>query len=742
MTRVPRPVACAGVASVVLCILGGSSPARAGAVGLRDLPGFSPAQIEGRLGWERVLLETPQPDSAWRHLRILTEEPHVAGTPADRATAVYVRDRLRAYGLDAQLVEYQVLLNYPRHVALELVEPVPMKLSLREQPIEGDKDSADSSFFDGFHGYSADGDVAAQVVYANYGRPEDYEAIEKLGVSAKGKIALVRYGKLFRGLKVRIAEERGAAGVLIYSDPADDGYAKGDIYPKGPWRHPSAIQRGSVQFLSNAPGDPTTPGWPSLQGARRVTRREAANLARIPSLPIAYGEAEKILSRLDGPNAPEGFQGALPLAYHVGPGEARVRMVVENDYAIRPIWDVVTRIPGSETPERWVVCGNHRDAWVYGASDPNSGTAALLEMGRAFGVALQGGWKPRRSIVICSWDGEEYGLLGSTEWGEDGARTLPGKVVAYLNLDSAVRGRELGMAGVPSLRDFLTACARDVSDPVTGSSLLVAWDREAKKAAKDEWRQEERLRRARGEPSRPLEAELGELGSGSDYTVFLDHLGIPAIDFRFGGPDGIYHSAYDNLAWMERFGDRLFLYHAVAARMWGLMTARLADAPALPLQYSRYGRAIDDALEGLTRKVEEYNEDAPDSAKRLRFDATAARGQARRMQDAGERVERAIEAALASGSDRVNGRPLAEVNDELVAVERDLLAPDGIKGRPWYRHLVYAPGKDTGYEAIPLPEPAHAIKDRSQADIDSGMARLGDALERAARRLEALAGSR
>jgi len=713
--------------AVLAFFLSMAAQAQDGATGdlrVRPAPllGFDDETAQRQRDMERILLTTPQPDSAKMALRILTEEPHVAGTPADYATAVYVRDRMRSFGLESQIVEYTVLLNYPKHVSLALVEPTQEALSLREEPIEGDKDSADSSFFDGFHGYSADGVVTGQVVYANYGRPDDFEALAKMGVSVKGRIVLVRYGNMFRGLKVRLAEERGAIGVLIYSDPADDGYAKGDIYPTGPWRHPSAIQRGSVQYLSTAPGDPTTPGWASTKGAKRLARAEMKNMPKIPSLPISYGEAEKILARLDGPNVPEGFQGALPFAYHVGPGQAKVRMEVVNDYAMRTIWDVITKIPGSEEPDRWVVTGNHRDAWTYGANDPNSGTATMLEMARSLSAALKSGWKPRRSIVICSWDGEEYGLLGSTEWGEDNAKTLPGKAVVYFNIDSAVGGRDFGMSGVPSLRDFLVEAAGDVADPVTGKPIRDAWETAQKNSTKEKWRAEERLRKAQGQPSRPNEAMIGPLGSGSDYTVFLDRLGIPSTDFRFSGANGVYHSAYDDLTWMDRFTDRLFLYHGAAARYWGLVVTRFADAPVLPLHYSRYGQTIEDALTDLQRKVEDYNQDQSDSSKKLRLDVTNAMAAARRIHDAGLRLESAQSAAA---------------NDGLVATEADFLAPDGLKGRPWYRHLIYAPGYDTGYEAVIFPEPAQAVKERNQADLDAGMRRLESALSRAAARLEA-----
>jgi N-acetylated-alpha-linked acidic dipeptidase len=347
-------------------------------------------------------------------------------------------------------------------------------------------------------------------------------------------------------------------------------------------------------------------------------------------------------------------------------------------------------------------------------------------MARSLGAALKTGWKPRRTIVLCSWDGEEYGLLGSTEWGEDNARTLPGKAVAYFNCDAAVNGRDFGMAGVPSLRDFLVEAAGDTPDPVTGKPIKETWEGAQKAATKEKWRSEERLRKASGQPSRANEAQIGALGSGSDYTVFLDRLGIPSADFRFSGPNGVYHSAYDDFTWMERFADRLFLYHATAARYWGLIVTRMADAPDLPLHYSRYGQTIEDALTDLQRKVDDYNDDQTDAAKKLRLDVSTAMAAAGRIHDAGVRLE----SAMGPGTGR------AERNDALVSVEGDFLAADGLKGRPWYRHLIYAPGYDTGYEAVIFPEPAQAVKEKSQADLDAGMKRVEVALDRAASRLE------
>jgi N-acetylated-alpha-linked acidic dipeptidase len=412
-------------------------------------------------------------------------------------------------------------------------------------------------------------------------------------------------------------------------------------------------------------------------------------------------------------------------------------MRVENDYALRTIWNVEATIPGSERPDRWVVCGNHHDAWTYGAADPNGGTAASLEMARAFGEAMKAGWQPRRTIVLCSWDGEEYGLLGSVEWGESQKKTLPGKVVTYFNMDSAVRGNALRLQGVPSLRDHMAAVIRDVSDPETGLPLYDAWSKRVLADGKKKWMQRARVRRAAGLGVPPREPELGALGSGSDYTVFLDHLGIPSIDLRFTGPDGIYHSAYDNLTWMEKFGDPLFVYHAAAARLWGLAAMRMADAELLPLRYSRYAAAIDEFLHDIEEQVEDYNY-GKEKDSRLQLDLGPCRELVERMSEAAERIEAQQEPWLSGVS---TGESPAEFNDQLVAVEIDFLAPDGIKGRPWFRHLIYAPGKDTGYAPIPLPEPAHAIKDGSQSDLNEGMRRLEEALTRATERLEALAGA-
>ena len=414
--------------------------------------------------------------------------------------------------------------------------------------------------------------------------PPDYEALQKAGVDVKGKIVIVRYGNSFRGVKAKVAQDHGAIGCIIYSDPADDGYMQGDVYPKGPWRPVASGQRGSVQFLFKYPGDPLTPGKPAIPGVPRLSMEEAyEDIPRIPVQPLGYDEARKLLEPLKGPVRPKGFQGGLPFAYHVGgTDDVRVHLKTDMDYQTRTIWDVIARIDGETEKDRWVIMGNHRDAWVFGAVDPNSGTAAMLEVGRAFGQLLKQGWKPRRTIVLGSWDAEEYGLIGSTEWAEENADELQAKAVAYLNVDVAVSGPNFGASSVPSLWKLIRAATRDVKDPKTGKSIY------------EQWQDRAREQRPEADQDSKVEARIGALGSGSDYTPFLQHLGVPATDMGFGGDYGVYHSAYDSFYWMSHFGDPNFVYHVAAAQLWGTIAMRLADAVALPFDYTDYADQIRD----------------------------------------------------------------------------------------------------------------------------------------------------
>ena len=440
--------------------------------------GFSRASADALAKYERIILDTPSAANARKWLEALTAEPHVAGTPAEKKVADYVRDRLTEFGLSVETVKYDVFLNHPKQVALTMTAPSRQELALKEDVYPQDKISGSPGQFPAFHGYGASGVASGQVIYVNYGAPADHERLKTMGLSVEGKIVLVRYGGAFRGLKVKEAQERGAIGVLIYSDPADDGYMRGDVYPDGPMRPASAIQRGSVQYLSIQPGDPSTPGGiPSTDGAKRITRDQMNNVPKIPSLPIAYREAEKLMRNLGGPRVPNEWQGGLPFAYHVGPGGAAVEMKVEMDEGLKPIYNVMATIPG--TGDQVLVVGNHRDAWTPGAIDPNSGTAAMLEVARSLGVALKAGWKPRRTIILGSWDAEEYGLVGSTEWAEANAAMLSQKAVAYLNIDSAVLGADFNASGVPSMRDVMREVARVVPDPKKGGSIGALWEKRA-----------------------------------------------------------------------------------------------------------------------------------------------------------------------------------------------------------------------------------------------------------------------
>lgn len=727
----PLHVRRAVVAQLGAALLTLVSTAAPRAVGQAAPLGFFPARAVEQARAERAFLATPTPEQASRTLRALTEEPHVAGTPQEKRVADYVKARFEELGLATEVASYEVFLNHPRSVALALVAPVQEELSLVEPALPGDKDSGMHGMFPAFHGYGASGHAEGQVIYANYGTRADFERLKALGVDVTGRIVLVRYGAVFRGLKVKEAQERGALGVLIYSDPADDGYAKGDVYPDGPMRPPQAIQRGSVQYLSLGPGDPTTPGYASVAGARRVPRDLLTTVPKIPSLPIAYAEAEKILRRLGGPNVPDGWQGALPFAYHIGPGAAAVAMDVRMDEGLKPIYDVFARITGTEEPERLVIVGNHRDAWTHGAVDPNSGTTVMLEVARGLSAALKAGWRPRRTILLASWDAEEYGLVGSTEWVEHQSETLRRGALAYLNVDVAATGSELHLGGVPSLRDVVREAAGDVAEPRQGGTLLEAWERRARR----EWAQGAPVELSASE--RPFEAQLDPLGSGSDYTAFLDHVGVPSFDMSFTGDYGVYHSVFDNYRWMSEHGDPGFHYHVAGARLLGLITMRLASADVVPLRFGAYARALEGQLDALRRDVRRRARElaAPDSRPPLAPDFAALLAALDAFGRAGTEADRALD-ALARGADRERA---GRANEAALALERSFIAEQGLPGRPWFRHVLVAPGTTTGYAPWPFPGLVQAVEERDAALFDAQAARIEAALKEATGRLSALA---
>ena len=680
----------------------------------QTIDGFSAARSQDERRIEEQFRAVPQGPSAREHLRRLTAEPHVAGTPEDYATAVYVRDQMRAFGLPAELKEYQVWLNYPKtDPIVELIAPRREKISVREAVIREDPTSSNSKITPLFNGYAASGDVTAPLVYANYGLPPDYDALAKAGVDVKGKIVIVRYGNSFRGVKAKVAQDHGAIGCIIYSDPADDGYAQGDVYPRGPWRPTASGQRGSVQFLFQYPGDPLTPGKPAIPGTPRISLEEAyADIPRIPVQPLAYDEARKMIEPLKGPVRPRGFQGAFPFAYHVGgTNDVRVHLKTDMDYASRTLWDVVARIDGREESDRWVVMGNHRDAWVFGAVDPNSGTATMLEAARGFADLLKSGWHPRRTIILCSWDGEEYGLIGSTEWAEENAAELQQKAIAYLNVDVAVNGPNYNASSVPSLWRLIRGATRDVKDPKSGKTVYQQWT--------------DRAREQRNELDSDYDAEahIGPLGSGSDYTPFLQHLGIASTDMGFGGDYGVYHSAFDSFYWMTHFGDPDFAYHVAAAQLWGTMALRLADSAALPFDYVDYATAI-----------REYFDESVRLAKRRHLesavDEKAMNDALRNFADEAARTE--TESARLAADDKASSARLRRMNDALMNAERAFIDEQGLMGRPWYKHEIYAPGIFTGYAAQPLTDFRQALDDRNSTNMRSGLARIVAAINRAA----------
>jgi N-acetylated-alpha-linked acidic dipeptidase len=700
------------------------------------LEGFTPADSAVERALEDRFRAIPRPERAREHLRQLTKEPHVAGTQEDHQTALYVRDRLREYGIDAELKEYQVLLPYPKMpTVLELVAPRRERLRLQEAAIPEDPTSSSRKIIPLFNGYSASGDVTAPLVYVNYGLPEDYAALKKLNVETKGKIVIARYGKSFRGVKARVAEEHGAVGVIIYSDPADDGYAQGDVYPKGPWRPETSAQRGSVQYLFIHPGDPLTPGTPAITGTPRLTQAQATNLPRLPVQPISYGDARRLLEPLRGAVRPTGFQGGLPFAYHVGgTNDVRVHLKTDMEFKTTTIWDVVGRVEGGEEKDRWVVLGNHRDAWTFGAVDPNSGTAAMLELARGFGELVKQGWKPRRTIILCSWDAEEQGLIGSTEWAEENANELKEKAVAYLNMDVAVSGANFGASSVPTMWKLVRAAARDVRDPKTGKSVYQAWQDKSR-----EDKPEAELTDAEAGTDTPVaEARIAALGSGSDFTPFLQHLGVPSLDMGFGGDYGVYHSAYDSFAWMAKFGDPQFTYHVAAAQIWGTIAMRLADSSGLPLDYADYADQIRDFINGTVKTARRRKLADSFDAKALLDAAKDLGDEAARTRTRRDDLVIEIERSRTRADDahpRAVAR-LRKINDSLLAAERALTDARGLTGRPWYTHQIYAPGFYTGYAAQPLPDLRQAIEDRNTTNAREAAARITAAIRRAAQTLK------
>ena len=681
-----------------------------------ELRGFTNARAAAHLETEKQFLTLPNADRIRDAHQLLTDRPHMAGTPRDRELAEWTRDQFREYGLDdVEITTHEVLLPYPEEVSVEMTEPQVWRASMREDPVPGDPHTQlpNDQLGIPYHAYSASGDVTAPVIYAGSGNPADYEWLAKQGIDVRGKLVLVRYSVpySYRGFKALTAQQRGAAGLLIYSDPADDGFAKGKVYPDGPWGPESHIQRGGIVYDFMVPGDPLTPGWASTPDAKRIDKADAASLPTIVSVPLSFKDARVILASLAGPEVPEPWRGALPLTYRAGAGETVLRVRVRADDRIRPIWTVTGMLRGSERPDEVIIVGNHRDAWIYGGVDPSSGSAALMELARTLGELKNTGWRPARTILFASWDAEEFTLTSSTEWGEQHASWLRENAVAYLNVDSAASGPNLSIAAVPALNHLIEDATRVVRDP--GSKLTLAA------------RARDRASRERGVLPTGSAGETidNRLGSGSDYTVFLNYLGVPVADLTFDGPYGVYHSMYDNHRWVATIGDPGFRYHVALVQLWGLVTLRLADADVIPLDYAPYAERIREYANEIERRwIPRRQADDPLA------DVRAASDEMRKSADL---FKARVRAALAQSDPRL----ITRLNRQIISAERALLDPAGIPGRPWYRHVVYAP-KFT-YAPEVLPGVAEAVDSGDHARALVQATRLAAAVRRAAAALGA-----
>ncbi len=700
-------------------------------------PPSPPSQVFGfrdftqQAKWDQKFLTVPDPKLAQQHLKTLTSAPHWASSPEDYATALYVAERFKAAGLQTEIVPYSVLMNKPTSILIEAFDATGHKIftgPTREhvEPTANgvaDRFQDDPRVLPAFNDSSPAADVTAPVIYANYGRLADFQRLASLGVSVKGKIVLVRYGAVYRGVKAYIAQQFGAKGVLIYSDPADDGFKDLQRYPAGPNRPDSAVQRGSVQFLPIYPGDPTTPGIasvPTLPASQRIpTNKLQYDLPSIPANPLSSADAAPILRALGGPSAPRDWQGGMGFPYRLGgDSDVSVHMRLTKDAGLRTIWDVIGKIPGASDPSQWVIAGNHRDAWVYGAADPSSGTAAMLEAVHGLGVLLQQGWRPRRTIIIGSWDAEEEGMIGSTEWAEQqDTDKRPANLhhsVAYFNIDVAVSGPIFNAAAVPSLRQFVRQIATEVPSPA-GGTVFQQW----KKDENEGVTRHNPTNTAADAQSTSNELHIGDLGSGSDYTPFLQHDGVPSTDIGSDGPFSVYHSVYDNYDWFVRFADPTFAYLQQQARFLGLEILHMADADVLPYNYEVYAQEIHGYLE--QAHIRSRNAD-------LKLDFTRTLAAADQF---------AAAARIAHAHQLSPPKDAATLDHQLASVERALLIPEGLPHRPWYRHSIYAPGEFTGYEAVMIPGVNEAIDvanaQRAQTQLDA----LTQALTRAATALSA-----
>jgi|HubBroStandDraft_6_1064221.scaffolds.fasta_scaffold00383_13 N-acetylated-alpha-linked acidic dipeptidase len=711
-----------------------------------SLPGYTHASSPVERDWEAKFRAIPVASNERDYVQRLSARPHHVGSPYDKDNAEWILSQFKSWGWDAHIENFDVLFPSPKERKLELFEPTKFTAKLMEPPVAVDPTSGQNSEqLPTYNAYSADGDVTGPLVYVNYGVPDDYDQLDRLGISVKGAIVIARYGGSWRGVKPKVAAEHGAIGCLIYSDPHDDGYFEGDVFPKGPMRPPDGVQRGSVMdFASYSPGDPLTPGIGATKDAKRLTLKDDIAITKIPTLPISYGDAQPLLAALAGPMAPAGWRGSLPIPYHLGSGPAKVHLLVKANWDMKTLYDVIAKLPGSDQADQWVIRGNHHDGWVNGAEDPISGQAALLEEARSLGELWKQGWRPKRTIIYCAWDGEEEGLLGSTEWGETHDAELKQHAVIYINSDSNGRGY-LFMGGSPSLTHFINGVARDIQDPETHLSAF-------------ERTRFGDLSRARSEEDRKDLREhgdlrLGPLGSGSDYTVFEDHLGIASLNLGFGGEDqgGIYHSVYDDFYWYTHFSDTDFSYGRTLSEMIGSSVMRFADADLLPFEFKDlsstirlYSKQLKTAAESQRDGIIQTNKDLADGyytaisdpkhpmspppheevPPHLNFapldNATDA------LAESADRYHSALAKAWGAG---VDATTLADLNKKLAEAEHHLTTDEGLLRRGWYKQMIDAPGVYSGYGAKTIPGVREAVEQKHWDEASAEIVRISKVLD-------------
>ena len=702
-----------------------------------SLAGYSTDGARTERDWESKFRDIPSPDNQRDYMKRLTARPHHVGSAYDKDNAEWLLAKFKEWGLDAQIENFDVLFPTPKERVVELLEPTKFKALLQEPALAVDPTSnQQTEQLPVYHAYSADGDVTAPLVYVNYGVPEDYEKLDRLGISVKGAIVIARYGESWRGIKPKVAAEHGAVGCIIYSDPHDDGYYVDNVFPEGPMRNKTGAQRGSVMDMPVYPGDPLTPGVGAVPGAKRLDLKDAKTITKIPVLPISYGDAQPLLSALKGPVAPEGWRGSLAITYHISPGPAKVHLVVKSNWDTKRLYDVIFKIPGATYPDEWIVRGNHHDAWVNGAEDPISGAVAEMEEARALAELLKQGWKPKRTIIYALWDGEEPGLLGSTEWAETHADELRQHAAVYINTDGNGRGF-LDADGSHTLEKFINGVAKDIPDP---EKKISVWQRARSHAITDAKNDDDRK-----EVRRRADLRIPALGSGSDYTVFVDHLGVASLNLSYDGEDdsGIYHSIYDDFYWYTHFSDSDFSYGRALSQTAGTAVMRLADADILPFEFSNFADTVHkytDELQKLLKKkqdeVAEQNQQLEDgdlaaiADPRKPYVAPAAEAvpphlnfapllnASEALTRSAERFQKALGKATQDGRSAPAASSIQSLNAKLIQSERKLTSGDGLPGRPWFKHMIYAPGFYTGYGVKTIPGVREAIEQKKWKEAE------------------------